>query len=327
MEHLIINNTNIEVSQFCLGTAYFGTKINKKDSFRMLDSFIDQNGNFIDTALIYAYWIKGSSLSEKLIGEYISINNIRETIVICTKGFIKKNPEEKIKTGQIKNDLENSLINLKTNYIDLYLLHKDYIEIPVKEIIDILYSLKSMGKIRHYGLSNWNINRFKQAYEYSLQNYNYRIPVNQLHWNIAKVNINYLNPHENIIMDDEFYNFQLSNKITTMAYTPSAGGVFQKMNTNNLNPDDILYKTYYNKNTQKIFSLIKQLTLKYDTNISSIILNYLLNHDFQTIPIIGCSTIEQLNENINIERINFSKKEIEKTHNLKTKKIFFNFIV
>ena len=71
MNKINIKNTNLNLSELCLGTAYWGTKISSNNCEQILDRFIDFGGNFIDTALIYADWHEGKSESEKVIGKIL----------------------------------------------------------------------------------------------------------------------------------------------------------------------------------------------------------------------------------------------------------------
>ena len=69
MKYTVISDTDLSVSCIALGTANFGSAINQRDSFALLDLYILKGGNFIDTALIYADWAcQEKSISEKTIG-------------------------------------------------------------------------------------------------------------------------------------------------------------------------------------------------------------------------------------------------------------------
>ncbi len=87
MKYVAIPNSDLRVSQICLGSAEMGASITPKDSFSLLDAFIAEGGNFIDTAHVYSDWIPNTkSTSEKLIGQWLKKSGMREDVMIATKG-------------------------------------------------------------------------------------------------------------------------------------------------------------------------------------------------------------------------------------------------
>lgn len=77
----------IRLSKIALGTANFGTDLDRETSYELLDYYVKMGGNVIDTARCYAEWIEGGdSASEKMIGDWIEERGNREEIVLMTKG-------------------------------------------------------------------------------------------------------------------------------------------------------------------------------------------------------------------------------------------------
>jgi aryl-alcohol dehydrogenase-like predicted oxidoreductase len=82
-----IPRTRLDASCLCLGTGDMGAGIDRQTSFKMLDLFLDQGGNFIDTAKIYSDWIPGeNSRSEKLIGAWMKSRRVRGEVILASKG-------------------------------------------------------------------------------------------------------------------------------------------------------------------------------------------------------------------------------------------------
>jgi len=80
-------NSDLEPSRICLGTGGFGSEIPTKDSFAVLDAYIEAGGNFFDTAHIYAAWIEGGwGKSERTIGEWLRAHGARKQVFLATKG-------------------------------------------------------------------------------------------------------------------------------------------------------------------------------------------------------------------------------------------------
>ena len=76
-----------QVSAMCLGTMYFGSRVDKPTSYRILDAYFDQGGNFLDTADCYVFWIEGftEDASETLLGEYLADRGNRHDTFLATK--------------------------------------------------------------------------------------------------------------------------------------------------------------------------------------------------------------------------------------------------
>lgn len=125
----------------------------------MFDDFFERGGNCFDTA--WTYGQEGSC--EKLLGQWIKNRKIREKVVILGKGAHTPfcNPKD------LTKQLVESLKRLQTDYIDLYLLHRDNLEIPAAEFIDVLNTHKKAGLIRAFGGSNWSLERVEKANQYA----------------------------------------------------------------------------------------------------------------------------------------------------------------
>ena len=119
----------------------------------------------IDTANAYA-----NGMSEKVIGAWIKDNHNRKNIYIVDKGCHPKDEEPDIRRvtpDAIKEDIEESLRRLDTDYIDLFLLHRDDEGQSVSDIIDTLNSELASGRIRSFGASNWTQSRIETANSYA----------------------------------------------------------------------------------------------------------------------------------------------------------------
>ena len=163
MKYVTIPNSDLRVSQICLGSADAGASVTPKDAFSLFDAFVAEGGNFLDTAHVYSNWIPNTkSTSEKLIGQWLRKSGMRNDIVIATKGA---HPEltsmnvSRLSADDIALDVSESLEYLQTDMIDLYWLHRDDVHIPVDEIIDALNEQVKAGHIRYFGCSNWTISR------------------------------------------------------------------------------------------------------------------------------------------------------------------------
>jgi aryl-alcohol dehydrogenase-like predicted oxidoreductase len=158
MEYRSLGRTGIKVSQFCLGTMMFGGRTDKADSIEIIDYALANDVNFIDTANAYA-----GNESERIIGEALAQDGKRENTILATKAFVPQGKD--INAGgasrrHILKACEDSLTRLKTDWIDLYQMHRSSSVVPIDETLRALDDLIRAGKIRYIGGSmfqGWKI--------------------------------------------------------------------------------------------------------------------------------------------------------------------------
>ena len=124
----------------------------------MYDDFFEMGGNCFDTAHVY-----GAGQTEATLGQWIRNRRVREQVVVVTKGGHTPH----CYPDAINSQLAQSLDEMGTDYVDVYLLHRDNPEVPVDEFVDLLNEHASAGRIRAFGGSNWSIARFEEANEYA----------------------------------------------------------------------------------------------------------------------------------------------------------------
>jgi len=291
-----IPGTDLNPSSICLGAVLIGSSIDTKNSFLMLDSFVESAGNFIDTAHIYSNWIKGESLSEKTIGKWIKERGNRKELIIGTKGGIRDGVI-RLSRDEIIRDLNESLEYLGTGYIDLYWLHRDDPNRPVADIIETLNELEGKGKIRYFGCCNWKIERIREAMVYASDNKLKCFVGNQVMWSLAVPNTNAIEDKTFVMMNKNGIGFHKKTLLAVMPYSSQAQGFFTKMHKG-IPLSDHIRKLYYSKENIKRFERVKKLAHDLSRSVTEISLGYLMSQPFTTIPIIGCRTLEQLAESL-----------------------------
>jgi len=149
------------VSRLVLGTMILHTD-RLEESFALLDAAMELGYNTLDCAHVY-----GGGGSERAIGRWMQARGNREQVVILTKGCHPNADRKRVTPFDLAADLHDSLARLQTDYIDLYLLHRDDPEVPVGPIVEALNHHHREGKIRAFGGSNWRHERIQQANEYA----------------------------------------------------------------------------------------------------------------------------------------------------------------
>ncbi len=128
----------------------------------MLDNYVSLGGNAIDTAHIY-----GNGVVEREVGRWLALRGNRASIIIVGKGAHHNARGPRVTRADIAADLHDSLQRLDTDYIDLYLLHRDNPAIPAGEIVEWLNEHHRAGHIRAFGGSNWSSARLQEANDYA----------------------------------------------------------------------------------------------------------------------------------------------------------------
>jgi len=142
-----------------------GSDLDEAKSFALLDQVYELGGNTIDTAHVYS-----NGNSERIIGRWMQARGLRDKIVIVTKGAAHSEDRRRMTPFDIASDLHDSLARLKTDYIDLYLLHRDDPDVPFEPIIDVLNKYQRAGRLHAFGVSNWSHERIEAANAYAQAN-------------------------------------------------------------------------------------------------------------------------------------------------------------
>jgi aryl-alcohol dehydrogenase-like predicted oxidoreductase len=164
MNKITLPGCTKQLSQIVMGTMIVGLK-NYEDSTALLDNAISLGVNTFDIA-----WVYGGGDSERAIGQWMRERGNREQVFIITKGAHHNRDRARVTPYDITADLMDSLARLQTDYIDLYLLHRDDTDKAVGPIMDVLNEHQKAGRIRAFGGSNWTHTRIAEANAYASAN-------------------------------------------------------------------------------------------------------------------------------------------------------------
>jgi aryl-alcohol dehydrogenase-like predicted oxidoreductase len=212
-----LGRSGLRVSRLALGAMTFGTEwgwgSDEATARQMFNTYIDAGGNFIDTADLYT-----NGTSETWLGKFITERNLRDRIVVATKFSYNAESGNPNAGGNgrknIMRAVEGSLQRLRTDYIDLYILHTWDTVTPVEEVMRTLDDLVRSGKVRHIGLSNtpsWYAARAQTIAEW--RNYE-PLSTLQLEYSLVERNI-----------EREFIPLGLELGMGTMVWSPLASGL------------------------------------------------------------------------------------------------------
>lgn len=174
MEYVKLGRTGLEVSRICLGCMTYGAPVtgglqpgrhawalDERESQPFLRQALDLGVNFFDTANIYS-----SGASEEVLGRFLAGNVRRESVVVATKvhGPMRDEPNGRgLSRKAILFEVEESLRRLRTDFIDLYQIHRWDDETPIEETLEALHDLVKSGKVRYLGASSMHAWQFTKA--------------------------------------------------------------------------------------------------------------------------------------------------------------------
>ncbi|KQN40338.1 alcohol dehydrogenase [Sphingomonas sp. Leaf407] len=158
--------TDLATPPLILGGNVFGWTIDRDQSFRILDAFVDLGGTMIDTADVYSAWVDGhrGGESETILGEWLKTSGKRDRVLLATKvGMLPGDGGEKLAPARIAAAADASLSRLGTDRIDLYYAHQDDTDTPQADYLAAFGRLIDAGKIGVLGASNFGAMRLKSA--------------------------------------------------------------------------------------------------------------------------------------------------------------------
>ena len=151
MQYRRLGRSGLKISELVLGTMNFGNQTDKSESIKIIDAAIHAGINMLDCADVYA-----GGQSERVIGEALAANGKRKDVFVTSKVFLPMGdgPNDRGNSKHhILESCENSLRRLKTDYIDIYFLHRTDFNVPQEETLAAVDLLVRQGKVRYVGCS------------------------------------------------------------------------------------------------------------------------------------------------------------------------------
>jgi aryl-alcohol dehydrogenase-like predicted oxidoreductase len=307
MKTISLSNTDLEVSAICMGSVWLGTQQDKRESYQLLDQFVEAGGNFIDTANIYAFWIGDDfpgGESETVLGQWMEDRGNRHDIVMATKlGIPYPGVELGLSAKQIEEECEKSLKRLRTDYIDLYFAHADDRNTTQEETLAAFDRLTKVGKVRHIAASNFTAWRLTEARMISAQNdWAQYCAIQQRH--------SYLRPKHDISsglqiwLQPEMVDYCQTHNVAMMAYTPTLSGAYSGR------ADRPIPQEYETPDTEARMAALHQVAEEIGAKPIQVVLAWILQSGI--IPLVGGSTPEQFAENLGSLDVKLTAEQMER---------------
>ncbi|MCJ8008007.1 aldo/keto reductase [Lederbergia wuyishanensis] len=279
MRSIQVKGVDKKISSLVMGSGGF-TPDNMERVTDVLNHYLEIGGNTIDTAFIYY-----GGKSEGSIGIWMEENKRREDVNILTKGAHHNADGPRVSKEAIDEELEISLDRLRTDYVELYALHRDNPEVPVGEILEILNAHVEAGRIGAFGGSNWSIERLQEANDYAEKH-------GLVGFSFSSPNLSLAKPNEPywagcVSVDDPMLAWHEGNHMPLFSWSSQASGFF----TGRFTPEDRshndIVRVYYNDKNWERYRRAEQLAKEKGVETVQISLAYVLNQSFPTAAIIG----------------------------------------
>ena len=292
-----------DVSVLCLGTMYFGTTIDERTSRAILDRFVEAGGNFIDTANTYSFWVEGGrgGESERVLGRWLADRGNRDDLVVATKlGAAPRHTDrpydahnrEGLTAETIESEAHGSLRRLGTDHIDLLYAHADDRETRLEETTDAFARLIRSGAVGLAAASNHTSWRLALARRIAEERGNPRyVAIQQRH---SYLEARHLRQHPpdalQLPITPELLDYARSTvDLTVLGYSVLLSGAYTR-------PDRPLPEDYDTAGAPERLATLNKVAAELDATPNQVVLAWLLGGDPPIIPVLGVSSVAQLDE-------------------------------
>jgi aryl-alcohol dehydrogenase-like predicted oxidoreductase len=310
MEYRTLGSTGTVVSALGLGTMTFGAESDEKTAHQQLDRFVEQGGNFVDTADVYAH-----GESEAIIGRWLgSRSGARDWVVVATKGRFARGEgpnEVGLSRVSLTQALEASLRRLGVDTVDLYQAHAWDPLTPIEETLRFFDDAVRAGKIQYVGVSNFIGWQLQKA------------TLLTRHLGLAPVVT--LQPQYNLLqrgVEFELAQVCVNEGIGILPWSPLGGGWLTGKYQRDRAPTgrtrlgeepDRGMEAYARRNpeerTWRIIDAVRSVAEARGISMARVALAWLVDRPAVTSVILGARTVEQLNDNLGAAGLHLSVEE------------------
>ncbi|WP_233440366.1 aldo/keto reductase [Modicisalibacter coralii] len=300
MELRPLGNSGLETAPLIFGGNVFGWTLDERESFAMIDAWLDAGFNAIDTADVYSRWVDGhdGGESESVLGRYFKARGNRDRVLLATKvGKPMGDGEQGLSKDYIMRAVEASLTRLQTDVIDLYQSHDDDTDTPLEETLEAYQRLIEQGKVRAIGASNYPARRLDEALSVAEQNDLPRYETLQPFYNLY---------------DRSDYESRLAplcekRSVGVIPYFSLASGFltgkYRSREDARGKPREAFLDKYFDERGMQILAALDEVAEHLDTTPASVSLAWLMTRPAVTAPIASATSQRQLDAMIAATRL------------------------
>ena len=301
--------TRREVSVLALGTMHFGTVTDEATSFALLDRYAEAGGTFIDTSGNYAFWVNGTQggESEELLGRWRRSRGAGEKIVVATKvgarprapGTSFTDNPEGLSAATIAESAQRSRDRLGMPRLDLLYAHIEDPAVPLAETVEAFAALVAEGTVGLLGVSNhwaWRVERARSlaaaaglpGYEVLQYQHSYLRPRTDLPGLLSP------DGNQGMLGGDLLSYLRAEPQLTMVVYSPLLRGGYVRPGK----LDAPEFAEYHHPGTPARLAVLRQVAKDTGATVSQVVLAWLIGGDIPIIPLVGASSVPQLDESL-----------------------------
>lgn len=312
MEYGTVTGIEKPISRLVQGTVMLRTD-KLDESFELLDAVYDMGCTTFDTAHGY-----GGGECERTLGRWIKARDLRDDVVILSKGAHHNQDRQRVTPYDITSDLHDSLARLQTDHIDLYLLHRDDPRVPVGSIVEILNEHQKAGKIDVFGGSNWTTQRIQEANQYAEQHGLNGFVASSPNLTLA---VQREAPWPNCISisgpeaaaERAWYQEQ---NMPLFTWSSLAGGFmtgrYRRDNLDSLDQpqDSLVIRSYATEENFRRLDRAEQLGQEKGLTLPQVALAYVLSQPLNVFALVGCRSGDEFKENLTASQVKLTPQEL-----------------
>lgn len=311
MQYTNIPYVKHPVSRILFGTAMMPFLEGGEDD-ALLDAMYALGINTFDTARNY-------NLAELSLGRWLEKRGLRDRVNILSKcGHHAENWRKRVNEKEMREDFAKSSEYLKTDYIDIYVLHRDDPEVPAGEVVEIFNAMHTEGKIGAFGGSNWTHERISEANEYAYKHNLIPFAVSSPNFGLAEqVNdpwgggcVSISGPG-----NAQARAWYEKNQMPVIAYSSLGRGMFSgKVKSSDkarvaelLDPFGV--KGYVSEDNFERLRRCEELAKKKNCSVAQIAMAWMLGQKVNTFAVVSTSSSERMRKNIEAMAIELTPEE------------------
>ncbi|WP_432948702.1 aldo/keto reductase [Kribbella sp. CA-253562] len=308
-QYVTLGRSGLRVSPFALGAMTFGEDAggagcSVEESEKILATYLDRGGNFVDTANFYT-----NGHSEKILGDYFAARpGQREHVVLASKFFGNLWPGDPngggAGRGSIVAQLEQSLRRLQTDYLDVYWLHNWDRHTPIEETLRTLDDLVRAGKIRYVGFSNTPAWVTAQAQTTALLKGWTPLIALQVEYSLLARTV-----------EGELAPLALDQGMALVPWSPLKNGFLSGKYRRGTDVVDSVRAAYVGGPSEAEYAVIDEVAAVADelgTSSAAVALAWLRARQGTVVPIVGARRVEHLESNLVALEVSLSEEQVRR---------------
>lgn len=280
-----------DLSRLVLGSMVFSREALDL-TFALMDAWLELGGNVVDSAHVYA-----GGDSERALGLWLRERGCRNEVVVLTKGAHHNGDRPRVTPEDITCDLRDSLARLKTDCVDLYVLHRDDPDVPVGPIVEALNEHRRAGRIRAFGGSNWTTSRLDAANAYAAAHGLEPFCCSSPNLSLAVQN-EPMWPGCVSASDPGTRTWHARNQMPLFAWSSQAGGFFTGIAAPDRQENPDMVRVYHSAGNWERLRRAEELGRRKGFTPNQMALAWVLHQPFPIYALIGPRTVNELHSSV-----------------------------